>query len=95
VQAHFFWLIYLRKDKTRIQKSLHTAHPTSTLPVLQQFNSEYLEGLYWCLDQGVLRVTSMIAQFIAAEVKRLVAEFGGVLNWNDFAILCISLFLSF
>ncbi|EIN10179.1 UvrD-helicase-domain-containing protein, partial [Punctularia strigosozonata HHB-11173 SS5] len=29
----------------------------------------------------------MEAQFIALEIKRLVAEFGGALNWSDFAVL--------
>lgn len=57
-------------DESRIQKSLHTSHPTGTRPVLQSFQTEHVE-----------------ATFIAGEIKRLVAQMGGVLRWGDFAVL--------
>ena len=57
-------------DESRIQKSLHTSHPTGTRPVLRFLPTEHAE-----------------ATFIAGEIKRLVAQMGGVLRWGDFAVL--------
>ena len=57
-------------DESRIQKSLHTSHPTGMRPVLRFLPTEHGE-----------------ATFIAGEIKRLVAQMGGVLRWGDFAVL--------
>lgn len=29
------------------------------------------------------------AEFIALEIKRLIAHSGGILGWNDFVVLCV------
>ncbi|KAF5382208.1 hypothetical protein D9615_004383 [Tricholomella constricta] len=63
-------LAIVAQDKTRIQKLLHTTHPTGSTPFLRSFPTEHAE-----------------AQFIALEIKRLVAHMGGVLRWKDFAVL--------
>ncbi|KAJ3796874.1 P-loop containing nucleoside triphosphate hydrolase protein [Lentinula aff. detonsa] len=39
-------LAIVAQDKTRIRKSLHTSHPTGSLPVLKSFSSEQMEASF-------------------------------------------------
>ena len=73
-------------DKTRIPKSLYTAHPKGIRPVLATLSTEYVEAAY--LASEVKRFVFCFLFVSTSHCARLVAHTGGMLKWGDFAILC-------